>query len=146
MLPEQIDNMSNADQTTYFGSVKVYPVYQQENPMTSTVHSWTGDTQVSALSEKQEHDESELPRRILSSEDTASVKSAMTEHYLDQIKDREERASTRANIDFLREQGFHVRGHFVDGKYFVKFATPTKVEVMSIKSFIKAKIRDLVQH
>jgi hypothetical protein len=146
-VADQIDirTMSNADQTTYFGSVKVYPAVQEE---TLSNMSWTGDTVVSSSSQGEEqHDMADLPRRILSDEETGSITSVMTDYYLDQIKDSEERESARRNIDYLRELGFHVHGKLVDGKYYVKFFTPTqKVEVMSVKSFIKAKIRNLVQH
>jgi len=133
---------SSADQVTHYGSYKVYPVIQEE---TVSNMSWTGDTVVSSSCQGGTHDMSDLPRRVLSDDETGSVMSVMTEHYLDQIKDREERESARRNIDYLREQGFIVHGRLVDGKYYVKFSTPTKVEVVSIKSFIKAKFRKVLQ-
>lgn len=138
---------SNVEQTSVnrSGTIKVYPVIR-ETSTTMSSQSWTGDTDVSShyLGDDNWYAENELPRRILSSEETASVKSVMTEHYLDQIKDREERESARRNIEFLRGQGFLVRGCLYDGQYTVKFSTPTKVEVMSLKSFVKAKLRDLL--
>jgi len=134
--------MSNADQTTHFGDYKVYPIDIGRDH--ESAGSWTGDTAVSSAVNG-DYDMSELPRRTLSSESTASVHSVMTEHYLDQIKDREKRESARRNIDYLRELGFHVQGRLVDGKYFVKFSTPVKTEVMSLKSFLKARIRSVLQ-
>jgi len=138
--------LSNDDRVIYSnGSSKVYPVIQEET--LSNVQSWTGDTMVSSSIQGGTHDMSDLPpRTALSSSETGSVYSVMTEHYLDQIKDREERESARRNIDYLREHGFSIHGKLIDGKYYVKFSTPTNVEVLSIKSFIKAKIRSLVQH
>jgi len=122
--------------------IKIYPVGSERAQDNS-------DSSVDEVSDNaylNEHDMMDLPRRVLSNEETASVTSVMTGHYLDQIKDREERESARRNIEYLREQGFIVRGHLLDGKYLVKFSTPTKVEVMTLKSFIKAKFRRLVQH
>jgi len=127
------------------GTIRVYPVLT-EGQSTATVPSWSGDTDVSTLylGDDGWYTESVLPRRILSHEESASVRSVMTEHYLDQIKDREERESARRNIEFLRGQGFLVRGELYDGQYTVKFSTPTQVEVMSLKSFVKARLRNLL--
>jgi hypothetical protein len=135
---------SNYDRVIYSnGSCKVYPVIQEETY--TDVQSWTGDTVVSS-GNGESHDMADLPPRTsLAGSDSGSVCSVLTEHYLDQIKDREERESARRNIDYLREHGFSIHGKLIDGKYYVKFSTPTGAEVLSIKSFIKAKIRKLLQ-
>jgi len=138
---------SNVEQTTSARRAGPIRVYSQEFIQNESALSWTGDTTVSSFKgDDGWYAERELPRRILSHEETASVKSVMTEHYLDQIKDREERESARRNIEFLRDQGFLVRGCLLNGQYTVKFSTATKVEVMSLKEFVKAKLRQLIKH
>jgi hypothetical protein len=134
---------ANVEQALHRAGIKIYP--NADGVTVQSALSWTGDTPVSSVVNQREHDISELPPRAISSDDSGSVYSVMTEHYLDQIKDREERESVRRNIDFLREQGFQVRGSLIDGKYYVKFSTPARAEVVSLKSFIKAKISQLLQ-
>jgi len=82
--------------------------------------------------------------------DSGSVHSVLTEHYLAQIKDREDRLSARRNLEWLRDQGYQVRGQLVDGKYYVKFSMAeaplgAAPDVMSLKSFVKAKLSVLTQ-
>lgn len=134
----------NVDQALQRAGIKIYP--NADGVTVQSALSWTGDTTVSSVVPEGQFDISDLPPRNISSDETGSVYSVMTEHYLDQIKDREERESVRRNIDYLRELGFQVRGSLYNGKYLVKFSTPAKAEVMSLKSFIKAKISQLVQH
>jgi len=134
----------NVDQALQRAGIKIYP--NADGVTVQSALSWTGDTPVSTVVNGEEHDISDLPPRNISSDESGSVYSVMTEHYLDQIKDREERESVRANIVYLREHGFTVRGSLYNGRYLVKFSTPAKAEVMSLKSFIKAKISQLVQH
>jgi hypothetical protein len=135
---------TNVEQALHRAGIKIYP--NADGVTVQSALSWTGDTPVSSVVNGREHDISELPPRAVSSDDTGSVYSVMTEHYLDQIKDREERESVRRNIDYLRDSGFTVRGSLVDGKYYMKFSTPAKAEVMTLKSFIKAKISQLIKH
>jgi len=140
---------SNAEQDSFRNAgIKIYPVPLMEGTEIST-QSWTGETDVSSyLGEDEWADRKRSPvHRILSNEETASVRSVMTEHYLDQIKDREARESARRNIEYLRGLGLQVRGSICDGQYYVRFKSPSeKEEVLSLKEFFKAKIRRLVQH
>jgi len=108
------------------------PIAEASEVGSTTVLSWTGSTPTPT-----EEGEGGRPPSY-----EGSARSVLTDHYLSTIQDREERECARRNIEWLRDNGFTVKGKFIDGKYVVSFTDDPLVvnrPVMSLRQIVKAK-------
>jgi len=95
----------------------------------SESRSWTGNTPAPSMT----GDDGREPPSY-----EGSVHSVLTEHYLAQVQDREERQCVRRNIEWLRDNGFTVKGKLINGKYCISFFTEDgNPPVMSLKQIVK---------